>query len=95
MPDVQKVTIQIEGPSKFSPGRVSFGYYVVKDGVVTMTDSAGKPVHGRRGELYNHKLEPVEDARAIAVMLTRELRRNLRGDSDMSRELVYPNCGLA
>ena len=47
MPDVQKVTIQIDGPSKFSPGRVSFGYYVVKNGVLTMTDSTGKPVHGR------------------------------------------------
>jgi hypothetical protein len=95
MPDVQKLTIQIEEPSKFSPGRVSFGYYVVKDGVLTMTDSTGKPVHGRKGELYNHKLEPAEDGRAIAAMLTRELRRKLRGDAEMSRELSYPDCGFA
>src|SRR5690348_2551955 len=82
MPDVHSVTIQVRAPSRpGDTGQVSFGYYVVDDGMLTMTDGEGKPVRRRTGDLMTHKLKPGDDAETIARIFTRNFRLHTQGDS--------------
>jgi hypothetical protein len=49
-------------------GRVTVGYYILRDGVLTMTDDEGAPVRGQSGEKIKiqQKLKDGEDATVIA-----------------------------
>ena len=97
-PEVHKVTVQIEKPSPRNPaGQVSFGYYTVTKGLLTMTDGEGVPMRNANGDLYTHKLGPGENPRSMARVLTKEVRAAVHGYSALSgpkREpLVYPKTG--
>src|SRR5262245_8449723 len=104
-PEVFQVWLDIEIPSRRCPeGRNAFGYYIVVDGVVTMTDPKGEPAIDGEGKIYSHKLAPEDDARVIAGRLTKQLRSALRGDqpkgfggsggSGFNRQLNYNNKGI-
>ena len=98
MPDVKSVTIQIRPRSGRAgdTGQVSFGYYTVEDGVLTMTDGDGRPVRRRDGELMQRKLKPGDDAETFARIFTRSFRLHVQGDgADFNRQLDYPNLGVA
>lgn len=66
MSEVRQVIVTIKPRKGSFPGQVTYGWYTLQDGVVTLTD---------------RKLAPGEDARAIACKLTKELRQALRGNS--------------
>ena len=63
MPDVKQVTAIVSNPSPLDPsdtGRVTVGYYIMEDDLLTMTDGDGKPFRGRSGEKVTHKLQAGE-----------------------------------
>jgi hypothetical protein len=51
MTGVRNVTVQIHKPSKQRPlGQICHGHYVLKDGVITMTDRDANPPRTSRGK---------------------------------------------
>jgi hypothetical protein len=93
---VHRVIIQIRRPSGDDPGQVSEGYYVVHDGVLTMTHEDGQPVSP---DQFRHTLKAGDDPAAIAGMLTRRVRRFMLGITEteeaFNRPLGYGNLGIA
>jgi len=65
-------------------GRVTVGYYILRDGVLTMTDDEGAPVRGQSGEKIKiqQKLKDGEDATVIAKRLTMKIYRRNGDKSD-------------
>ena len=94
MSEVRQVIVTIRPPKGNFPGQVCYGWYVIADGVVTLTDREGNPAGEETGRKFTHKLAPGEDARAIACKLTKELRLALRGTSapvaGFDGEINYP-----
>jgi hypothetical protein len=64
----------------YPAGQAAYGYYVVVDDVVTMTDQSGKTAEDAQGQTYSEKLEPSGNHQAVAARLTKKLRTALRGD---------------
>ena len=94
---INRVVVQIHAPSENDPGRVTEGRYTVEDGVVTLTDDSGTPVRDRSGKTYSKKLEPDEDAYAVAGRLAKQFRRARCGGERVegfSRKLHYPKLGI-
>ena len=82
-PEVKQVYIEIKPISQANPtGQVSYGYYTLVDGVVTMTDAKGNAAQNDSGKTYTAKLAPNDDHQVIAGRLTRKLRDVLRGKKD-------------
>jgi hypothetical protein len=100
MPDVKQVIAIVSNPISTNPndhGRVTIGYYVLQDGLLTMTDGEGAAVRGRAGEKITHKMRPGDDAGTIARRLTLQIHRMARGESGpagFNRPLSYPNIGI-
>ena len=98
-PEVHQVYIHIKPVSPALPtGQIAYGFYVIKDGVVTMTNQKGEPAHDDAGKTYTAKLDG-EDPQIIAGRLTRQLRDALRGKKDLppagfGAPLVYPKTGV-
>src|SRR5262245_7577149 len=97
-PEVHQVYAEIKAPSRHLPaGQVSSGYYIVVDGVVTMTAPDGEPAVDEHGKTYTHKLAPGDEPAVIAARLTKQLRLALRGKSGapggFSGPLNYPRRG--
>lgn len=96
MPDIHRVTVQLDPPTETSPGKVTEGYYVVDDGTLVMTHADGKPVDPVQ---FRHTLQPGDSAEAIAKMLTRKVRRHLLGLSPtqekFAKRIDYPKAGVA
>jgi hypothetical protein len=98
-PEVHTVWVQIKPPGRGLPqGQAAYGYYIVVDNVVTMTDQAGKAAEDAEGRTYSEKLEPSGNHQAVAGRLTRRLRAVLRGESPdaperVSRPLNYRKTG--
>jgi len=78
-----RIEVQILPVSDALPqGQTTFGFYIITDdGLLVMTDGEGTPVRHRNGELYEHKLEPNQDPRPIAVRFTKEIRKAALGES--------------
>jgi hypothetical protein len=92
MSDVQSVTVYLShpmGPNDL--GQVTFGYFKVEGGVLTMTDAEGRPMRRINGEIWSRELGPDDNPRSVAGALTKDIRRELHGDSDFNRRLTYPD----
>jgi hypothetical protein len=89
--DVKKVTVEIARPRGSYPGRVEVGYYAVHDQVVTLVEPNGIAVDKYK---LTRKLQPNEDAAAVACVLTRR-RYSKGGAGDFNRPLQYPKLGLS
>jgi len=77
-------------------GRVTIGYYVLDDGVLTMNTRGKAPFRGRSGDRVTHKMLPGEDPTVIAKRLTMRIYGMVRGDgTDFHRRLVYRPLGIA
>jgi hypothetical protein len=82
---VQTVTIQLQRPRGEFPGKIGTGNYIVEDGAVLLVDKNGAPIDRVR---FGRKLDPGEDAKAVACVMT---RRRLSGKStSFNRPLKYP-----
>lgn len=97
MPEVHSTYAIIANPNPAIPGdtgRISVGYYIVTDGVLTMTDSKGAAVRNpHNGERCTHKLADGEDSRAIASRLTKKIRTARAGGdaaAAFNQPLTYP-----
>jgi hypothetical protein len=78
-PEIFQVFVEVKPPKGNDPGQVSRGYYLIKDGLLTMTDAKGNPAQDDSGKIYTAKLQPNDDANVIAGRLTRKLRDALLG----------------
>jgi len=94
MSEVRQVIVTIKPPKGNYPGQVTYGWYTLQDGVVTLTDRDGNPAGEETGRKFTHKLAPGENARAVACKLTKELRLLLRGNSapvaGFEGPIIYP-----
>lgn len=96
-----RVTVQIRRPEGSDPGQVSEGFYVVRDGVLTLTSPDGSPLMRSDGTPLEktHRLTPGDVPEAIARMLTKKARRELLGltetEETFRRPLVYAPLGVA
>ena len=78
MSEVQQVIVQIKGPSRaFPAGQVTYGYFTVTDGGVTLTDKNGRPAGDETGTKFSHKLAN-ETPREAAARMTKQLRLALK-----------------
>jgi len=97
MPEVHTVFVQIEAPKPGFEGRVAEGCYTVEDGVLALTNRRGDPVRDDAGQSYTQKLEPGDNAKQIAGILTKKFRKVRRGNnatpSGFSGPITYRKTG--
>ena len=98
-PEVHQVYIHIKPVSPALPtGQIAYGFYVIKDDLLTMTNQKGEPSHDDAGKIYTAKLDG-EDPHIIAGRLTRQLRDALIGKENappagFGSPLNYPKSGV-
>jgi hypothetical protein len=94
-PKVERVivTTRTSDPDSGDPGSANIGYYIVEDGLLTLTDQSGTPLKTEGDKPITAIIEPGVDPRAVAASLTyRRARNTIDG---FNRRLVYPKLGLA
>jgi hypothetical protein len=95
---IYQVYVEIKPPKGNDPGQVVLGYYIIVDGVLTMTDAKGNVAQDDNGKVYSHRLVAGDDPHIIAGRLTRQLRDALRGKgappTGFSGPLDYPPSGV-
>jgi hypothetical protein len=96
-PEVHQVWIHVKLPTSTRPAQLAYGFYTLKDDVVTMTDRKGVPATDQQGRTYTSKLDG-ETPQLIAGRLTKKLRDALHGKdaapSGFNRQIVYSNKGI-
>ena len=96
--EIKSVQAIVSNPSPREPnGRVTVGYYVMKDGLLTMTDSKGAPVRSYGGDKYEKKIEEDDIVKLIAQRLTMKIHLARVGNemANFNRPLNYPKNGVA
>jgi hypothetical protein len=97
MAEVHTVFVQIEAPKGNFRGRVVEGCYIVDDGKVILTNRRGEPVQDDTGKNYEQRLAEGDNPKQIAGILTKKLRKALRGGnalpSGFSGPINYPKTG--
>ena len=91
MPEVKQVIASVSNPiAPDDPGRVTIGYYVQNDSVLTMTDGNGDPVSSAGGDKESYRLQDGDNADFIAKRLAAKIHRRLRkNENGFNRPLVY------
>ena len=89
MSEVRSVTVQIYAPSGNDHGQVTYGYYTVDDGMLTMTDEDGAPIVAD-GQMFQEAVPDARMADQVAGRLTRLVRRALRGDTEAQERFRRP-----
>jgi hypothetical protein len=91
MTQVLETYVRIARPSGNDPvGAIEVGFYVVKDGALTLTNEHGAPIpSGRLNIGYTTKLDEAEDNEAVAKRLIWRRYRAMKGNSDFNRPLEY------
>jgi hypothetical protein len=96
-PAVHRVNAQVKAPTDGDSGQITTGYYIIKDGVLLMTNPDGVQMLRDDGKPFSHKLREGENPAPIAASLTKEIRRYLRGESKSQEKfgqpLNYPKTG--
>jgi hypothetical protein len=80
------ITVQLRRPRDDDPGLVDEAWFVVKDGLVTLTTRDGNSLHG---EFVCSKPKPNETEREAAARLLRS-RSRMRAARPFNRPLRYP-----
>src|SRR4051794_37372860 len=55
-PVVHSVYITVRQPTDDAPGEIDPGFYVIEDGVLTLTDEQGSPIGGKNDSALSHEL---------------------------------------
>jgi hypothetical protein len=98
--DVQRVTVHVRNPDqdrKGDYGQVDYAYYTVwlDRTALTLTTEAGVPIRNTTGKVYTQELGPEDNPQGAACELWRRMRRELHGEGDFNRPLVYrPASGI-
>jgi hypothetical protein len=98
MPEIKAVQAIVSNPNPREPaGRVTVGYYVLQDGLLTMTDSKGEPVRSRSGDKYEQRVEEGDNVTLIAQRFTMRIYRSRTGNdtAGFNRPLNYSRPGWA
>jgi hypothetical protein len=96
MHEIKSVQAIVSNPSPSDPaGRVTVGYYVLRNGLLTMTDSKGAPVRSHGGDKYEQKTGEGDNVPLIAQRLTMKIYRARNGNdmAGFNRPLSYPAAG--
>jgi hypothetical protein len=94
-PKVHRVIVQLEAPKDGSPGRVTYGYYVVQGDRLTMTGANGAPIVNQKGGRYELTLKPDDDPQVLAALKTREIRTIVHGsDNRFNGPINYPKAAF-
>jgi hypothetical protein len=100
-PEMHQCCAEIKPPTGDHPGQISYGYFIVVDGLLTMTDAKGEVAQDDSGKAYTHRLERGDDPHVVACRLTKKLRDALRGTTKdgappagFNRPLSYPKSGI-
>lgn len=92
--DVQKVIVQLQSATFGDPGQVTEGFFIIEGDQLVMTHGDGSPVDDQ----YRHTLKPGDNPRAIAGVLTKQIRRSMLGITEASeafnRPIRYAGSGL-
>ena len=93
MPTIESVQAIVSNPNDREPqGRTTLGYYILKDGVLTMTDSKGAPVRSHKGDKYEQKVEESDNVTLIAQRLTMKIHLSRLGsDTGFNRPMNLNN----
>jgi hypothetical protein len=99
MSDVRQVTVITRNPSGSGDGgSCEYGWYVVDEGVLTMTDKDGAPLRNENtGQKITHHLAPGENEKGVAKRLRLKIYRDERPDemAGFNRPIRYPKWGGA
>jgi hypothetical protein len=90
MPEVHTVFVQIEPPKGKFEGRVVEGCYTIEGSLLSLTNRHGDPVRDAEGKSYTHKLEPGDNPKQIAGLLTKKFRKARRGNNAALRGFSGP-----
>ena len=91
---LHRVIAEVRRPSGDFLGQVEEGQYTFEDGVVTLVNHDGVPIHDRYGKPYEKKLPPLGDAHVIAGRLAKEAWHTCGGGKrDFNRPIHYPRNG--
>jgi hypothetical protein len=85
MAEVQTVLVQIEPPKGTFNERAVEGCYTVENDFLTLTNRRGEPVRDAEGNGYTHKLEPGDNPKQVAGLLTKKFRKVRRGNNTPAR----------
>ena len=72
--------------SENDPGQIDVGYFIVEDGMVTLTDQNGEPIKDMKPEKVGNA-----DLKYIAGLLIR--KRRSESNEDFNRQLDYRPLG--
>lgn len=90
MSEIKEIAVTIERSTSRSPGRVTYGRFVVENGKVVMYDENDKPMMDRRGNRYEAPVASDIPAEQIAARLTKKIRQELTGDNaGFNRHIDY------
>ena len=97
MPEIHTVFVQTEAPKGNFQGRVVEGKYIVEDGVHTLTNRRGDLVRDAEDKSYTQKLNPGDNAKQIAGLLTKKFAKARRGNNappgGFGGPINYPKTG--
>jgi hypothetical protein len=94
---LHRVVVQIYPPKPETGylGQVEEAHYIHENGVVTLVNNAGAPIHDRYGKPFEKKLPPLGDAHVIAGRLAKEAwHARGGGERKFSAAIVYPKLGI-
>ena len=79
------------------PNRVAEGFYKVEDGKVIMTYADGDVVVSELGQTFEHVLREEDNPKAIAAVLTRQVRAAMSGElvPGFNDPMEYPRISVA
>ena len=88
----QHYFIQLRDRRGADPGAVHQGWFIIKVGVVILTDENDKPLFDAGGR-YEQRLAEGDNPMNIAVHLGRQWRAENRSGDDFRRPINYPPTG--
>jgi hypothetical protein len=78
------------------------GFYTLNEGLMTMIDGDGTPIHKPNGDFFTCRLKGSENRNAIAKTMTTEVYRFVHGltqehtsPTGFNRVFNYPSSGVA
>lgn len=98
---VHRITVQLREPSGSDPGQVTEGFYILRDGLLIMTEANGDSIRRDGGGEVSRAIGNAtpDQVRGMASIMTREVRRMLLGMSETEERfrqpLRYGRVGIA
>jgi hypothetical protein len=89
MSEVKPVFIQIRGAQGSDPGQIFERHYTRDDDVITLAHADGAPLRRSRAELWQARVGPDDNERAVAKGLLRRMYYTEHPNSEFWQPLPY------